>query len=269
MRKYAHLILVVLGGAATCADAQTTVFTAKPKFRQQGAEIYLVIDATNHSFEIEWWLGSASNFFPVTLDTNRVYNFTFTNIGPTGASIPELRKVQLGGQTIYDIEVCEVHHCKMEYKTVPVLYGRMPSLPDDPSFDTERRLFPHRPTYSGYSSFVQPMQAKRMYVCSQCEEAFDWWSGSATAPDSVLPKVTRYDSDQHLRQAFLEAYGKGYVAAWARKESLPIFSPTTDEEKARVFGFSDGLVAGRAARDAWSGANGQRYGQTNSTSQKR
>jgi hypothetical protein len=81
----------------------------------------------------------------------------------------------------------------------------------------------------------------------------------------VLPRDTRYDHNQHLRLVYLEAYGKAYVAAWARKEALPVFGPTSEDDKARVFGYADGAAAGRVARDAWSGANGQRYGSTNST----
>lgn len=90
----------------------------------------------------------------------------------------------------------------------------------------------------------------------------EWKNGLPGAPAPVLPKVTRYDSDPVLLTAYLELFRKGYVDAWEKKESLPIFGPTSDADKARVIGYGDGMVAGRAARDKWFGTNSQQLGPT-------
>lgn len=239
---------------------QTVVITSKPRFEQRGKFTYLAISDTNRSFDMSWGMLPDMQFIPVSLDTNRVYTFTVVQRPFRSITIPELRKVQLGGQTVYDIEVCEAHKTKMEHKEVKIAYGLILPGRDDPSADTERRLFPHRSEYSLGGCAVGEEKTTKMYICSACKESFTWWSGTATAPHSVIPRNTRYDHDQHLRLVYLEAFCKGYVATWARKEALPVFGPTSEDDKARVFGYAEGAAAGRTARDAWTGANGQRYG---------
>lgn len=96
-----------------------------------------------------------------------------------------------------------------------------------------------------------------------------WKEELPRAPEPVLPKVTRYDGDPILRKAYLDFFRKGYVDAWERKESLPIFGPTSDADKARVLGYGDGSVAGRSDRDKWFGTNAQQIGATNTVTLKR
>ena len=283
MRRFAHLFLITFGCVTACAAERavhTVVITAKPKFEQRKQFVYLIISDTNHSCDISWAVPPSVQFVPVSLDTNRVYTFTviekestlipkhllFTNIPII--PIHRVLRIEDRGKLVWDHEVCEIHKTKMVHKEVKIVYGLPLTRRDDPSADIERRLFPHHREYSLGGCVIEPDSPKtdKVYVCRDCTEAFEWWSGTATAPLSVLPRDTRYDHDPHLRLVYLEAFGKGYVAAWARKEALPVFGPTTDDDKARVLGYSDGAVAGRAARDAWSGANGQRYGPTNSAS---
>lgn len=83
----------------------------------------------------------------------------------------------------------------------------------------------------------------------------DWKLELPSAPGPALPKVTRYDYDPVLRTAYLESFRKGYVDAWERKEGLPVFAPTSDADKARVFGYTEGMVNGRAALAKWFGTN--------------
>jgi hypothetical protein len=260
IRTFALCSLISLGCVALTAAAQTVVITTKPGIERRGQFSYLVIADTNHSFDISLGMPPDMPFIPVSLDTNRVYTFTVAQKPFHSITIPRLRKVQLSGQTIYDIEVCEVHKTKMEHKEVQIVYGLILPGRDGPSADTERRLFPRSREYSLGGCIVGEEKTTEMYVCSACKEALAWWSGTATAPHSVMPRNTRYDHDQRLRLTYLEAFGKAYVAAWARKESLPVFGPTSEEDKAKVFGYADGATVGRTARDAWTGANGQRYG---------
>jgi len=90
----------------------------------------------------------------------------------------------------------------------------------------------------------------------------EWKSGLPKAPEPVLPKATRYDGDPVLRLAYTEFFRKGYTDAWEQKESLPVASPTSESDKARTFGYVEGMVAGRAARDKWFGTNSQQTSPT-------
>jgi hypothetical protein len=90
-----------------------------------------------------------------------------------------------------------------------------------------------------------------------------WVPGLPKPPDPELPRVTRYDHDPVLRAAYLEQFHKGYSDAWHKRESLPVVSPTSEADKARTLGYVEGAVAGRAARDKWSGTNSQSINSTN------
>lgn len=97
----------------------------------------------------------------------------------------------------------------------------------------------------------------------------EWKAGLPKAPEPLLPSVTRYDSDPVLRAAYMVSYKQGYSDAWDRKEGLPVFSPTSDADKARVFGYSDGVVAGRLGLAKWFGTNTVPAGSTNSAASQR
>jgi hypothetical protein len=85
----------------------------------------------------------------------------------------------------------------------------------------------------------------------------EWKSGLPKAPEPVLPKATRYDTDPVLQLAYVEFFRKGYSDAWEQRESLPVASPTSEVDKARTLGYADGMVAGRAALAKWHGTNSQ------------
>ncbi len=157
--------------------------TSKPRFERRGQLLVdLVISDTNQSFEISW--GSAlprMQFIPVSLDTNRVYSFTVGQKAFQNSTIPELRKVQSGGHTIYDIEICEIHKAKMEHKEVKITSDPR-RRPDEPSIEVERRLFPHSREYSVRRCVIsvggfEPDSPKteRVYVCSDCRKAYEKW----------------------------------------------------------------------------------------------
>jgi hypothetical protein len=180
IRTFVFLSLIVLGCVTLPAAeraAQTVVITAKPKIEQRGQFSYLVIADTNHSFDIGWGMPPDMQFIPVSLDTNRVYAFTVAQKPFHTITIPELRKVQSSGRTIYDIEVCEVHKTKMDYKEVRISYGLPAPRPDEPSGDIERRLFPHHREYSLGGCVISPDSPKteKVYFCSDCKKAYEKW----------------------------------------------------------------------------------------------
>jgi hypothetical protein len=262
---------------AFCQTNSVILITAPAKMESRGEWVHLRISDEKHTYDLPWAYPPYYNSTgAVSLETNHVYTFTVVeeesalipkDLAVTNILIPRIRRIEDHGRVVWDQEVCEVHKVKMDFKEVPTVYGLIPPPgPSDPSPGQELRLFPHRSEVLPRGCAVRPEDPKtgRIYVCSACKEAFAWWSGTATVPFSVLPRDTRYDPNQHLRLVYLEAYGQGYVAAWARKEALPVFAPTTDDDKAKVFGYADGTAAGRSARDGWSAADGQRYGPTNS-----
>ncbi len=180
MRRGVHFLLTLLGCIAVSAAEraqQTVVITAKPRFEQRGQFIDLVIGDTNRSFDIGWGMPPNIQFIPVSLDTNRVYSFTVAQRPLHSITIPELRRVQLDGKTIYDIEVCEVHKTKMEHKEVRIIYGLIIPGPDEPSRDTDRQMFPHRREVSFGGCSITPDSPKttRVYVCSECRKGYDQW----------------------------------------------------------------------------------------------
>lgn len=179
MRTFAFVSILLGCHAVSAAErtAQTVVITAKPRFEERGRFIHLVISDTNRSFEVGWGMPPDMQFIPVSLDTNRVYTFTVAQKPYHTITIPELRKVQSGGQTIYDIEMCEVHKTKMEHKVVKIAYGLILPGPDSPSADAERRLFPHSREYSLGGCVITPHSPKteRVYVCSGCKKAYETW----------------------------------------------------------------------------------------------
>jgi hypothetical protein len=180
MRTFAHMLLIVLGCVVVSAAeraARTVVITAKPRFEQQGRLVNLVISDTNRRFDIGWGMPPYFQFIPASLDTNRVYTFTVAQKPFHTFNIPELRRVQLNGQTIYDIEVCEIHKTKMEHKEVRIAYGLIRPGPDEPSGDAETRLFRHRREYSLGGCIVMPdsQKTERVYVCMDCKKAYDKW----------------------------------------------------------------------------------------------
>jgi hypothetical protein len=76
-------------------------------------------------------------------------------------------------------------------------------------------------------------------------------NGLLAIPSVPLPLNTRYDGDALLREIYLIAFHDGYFAALAADNHVLMFSPRTDEDKAKVLGFADGQAAGDQARRLW------------------
>ena len=182
MRSFAYLALwLMLTGTVTFASGQV-VITAQPKFADEGEITYLLLADRKHQYEVAWAMPPKVRFVPVELDTNRVYTFTLHEKPYRNITIPELLRVQVDGQTIYDIEVCEVHKLKMEQKKVRISYGLPPAsmLPTD----TERRLFPHcrEQVLGGCVISSDSPKTETIYVCGECKKGYEKWKAESTRP---------------------------------------------------------------------------------------
>ena len=182
MRTLALSSLIILGCVALTATESTIIITAKPKFEQRGLFTYLVLADTNHSLDLVWGMPPEIQFNPVALDANRAYTFTVVQKAHQSITIPELRRVQSSGQTIYDIEVCEVHKTKMEHKEVRVDYGLRAAVAVEPSREIERRLFPHRheELYGGCVESGLSPKSQLRYFCTDCKVAYEKWKSENT-----------------------------------------------------------------------------------------
>ncbi len=151
--------------------------SATPKFEQSGDAIHLIIADSHHSFDILWSVTPRVSFFPISLETNRPYTFTVVEDRYKPVRIPTLIKVQQDRKVIYDEEACEVHHARMQFKQVRILYGLIRPLPGEPTADEDRRLFPHRFEFSLGGCSVGPDSPRKtkVFVCTQCKAAYEKW----------------------------------------------------------------------------------------------
>jgi hypothetical protein len=186
MRTLTFFFSIVLGCLAVSAAERVTRVTiaTRPRFvEHRGLYTCLVIADDKHSYEIYWalHLPKEVQFFPISLDTNLVYTFTVAEEPnerfKNDIRLPKLRRVQQGNQTIYDLEVCEVHKTKMDHKQVEIVYGLILPGPDEPSANTEQRLFPHRREYwlGGCASGPDSPKTEKVYVCTECKKAYEKW----------------------------------------------------------------------------------------------
>lgn len=177
MRTFALILLIALGCVDLTAIEKAIVITAKPRFELRGHFMYLVIADSTQSLDIVWGMPPEIQFKRLPLDATRVYTFTVGQKTHRRFTIPELRKVQLKGETIYDIEFCEVHKTKMEYRALPIGYGLVGYVDIEPTPDIERQLFPHRREHLDGGCVVSPSSPKseQRFVCIDCKASYEKW----------------------------------------------------------------------------------------------
>jgi hypothetical protein len=92
-------------------------------------------------------------------------------------------KMKQEGKTIYDHEVCEVHHAKMQFLEVPIHYGLPAPDPNDLRGEKGKRLFAHGRAYVLDGCVVEPDSPKtgKTYVCKQCQDAYAKWEKEHSA----------------------------------------------------------------------------------------
>ena len=175
MRPFTYFILGLTLASLVAHASVQVVITARPKFVDRGQFTSLLLADDKHSYEVSWAMPPKMQFVPVQLDTNHVYTFTVLEKPYHTIIIPQLLKVQADGQTIYDIEVCEVHKIKMQQKEVRISYG-LPSRDILPT-DTERQLFPHCREQVLGGCVISPDSPKteRVFVCAECKSGYEKW----------------------------------------------------------------------------------------------
>jgi len=134
---------------------------------------------------------------PFILEPGKIYTFTveerpFPQIdlknprnGMTGEYYwtPVIVRVVDGKNTLYDMEICELHHCRMERKEVPITYGLIRLQKGLPTLDEEKALFPHRRDYVLGGCIVMPgKKTETMYICPECRNAYDQWRKANPEP---------------------------------------------------------------------------------------
>jgi len=192
LKKFIQLLAcsacVQLSVHATDPFYQTAAITAPAKFEERDSFIWLVLDDAKRHYEMPW-ATSPRDLGIVALESNRVYNFTIEQEikelpgvkWPSGSAFTMTNetvvKVQMGGKTIYDHEMCEVHKARMEPKVAFIAYGLVKPGPDEPPYQTANQLFPHfrEILYGGCCHSSDSPGTDRIYVCNECKAAYQKW----------------------------------------------------------------------------------------------
>jgi hypothetical protein len=170
---------VAIAGLAICtAIGQSTnrlvTVTASPRFEDRGEWKCFILTNSQETFRL-WALGEQSAVPGVSLDTNKIYEFVFTNHPLANTFQRELIEVRLNGRVVYDVETCEIHHVKMERKVVPVYYGLIRPGPGEPTPDLEGQFFPHRHERALGGCIPGPEKTTEVQVCAACKAAYLEW----------------------------------------------------------------------------------------------
>ncbi|PWU10638.1 MAG: hypothetical protein C5B50_25095 [Verrucomicrobia bacterium] len=182
MLRVLHILLWVAAipfSFSACQGKNKTTInvTCAPRFEQRGDFVYLVIRDSIHSYEVGYSMPPRVVFLPVSLDTNRIYTFTISEKPLKGTKFKSstVLRVQADEKVIYDEEICEVHHTRMQQKKVPILYGLLMRSPDEPPWEDEQKLFPHRNEVVSGGCCPLPEKTEIIYLCNQCKMAYEQW----------------------------------------------------------------------------------------------
>lgn len=174
---FGFILMFPVPVAAEFTNRQVTVVVS-PMFEQRGEWTCLIVSNATHYFRF-WTLPERERWTSFRLDTNSVYTFVVDD----GRYTRELLKIKLQGNTLFDREVCDVHRVKLGNQEVRYVYGYVrpaPPAPGEPSWETERELFPFRQRKTIWGGCI-PHEAKTTMVlfCSQCETAYQEWKRQA------------------------------------------------------------------------------------------
>lgn len=139
--------------------------------------------------------------FPFVLEAGKTYTFTveerpfppMVRIRDEGAKeedkvpdyfwTPVLIRVVDGDVALFDMEVCELHKCRMERREVPITYGLIRVQRGLPTLEQEKELFPHRRDHVLGGCIVMPgKKTETMYICPECRIAYDAWRKANPEP---------------------------------------------------------------------------------------
>jgi len=179
VKRVTHKLLHVIFGfsfalsvvdAAELTNKQVTV-VASPIFEQRGEWTCLIVSNASHFYRF-WSLPARERWFEVSWDTNSIYTFVVAD----GPYMRELLKIEHQGKTLFDKEVCNVHHIKLEREEVPIIYGLIIPPTNSPPAEIERKSFPFRHRESAWGGCIPyTIKTTKISVCAQCSAAYRKW----------------------------------------------------------------------------------------------
>lgn len=192
--KYSFFRIALLAALCACSIYAAMIYarsatrlytvTGPASFEKHDDSTYLVVSGEKQKFEIMWSLllnNKEIPLYPLTLDKKETYTFTIEEVSEkidnTGTTVKRhnLVKVIRRNRVVYDREICEIHHCKMERKEVPIIYGLVMDIGVQPTPEQEKTLFPHHFESVLGGCCVMPKKSTLIYVCSKCKDAYEKW----------------------------------------------------------------------------------------------
>jgi hypothetical protein len=181
-------LLASLTPARAAEETTELTLTAPATFQIKDGFTRLLISDGSVKFSLSWAVQQPgqelTRYYPVTLQPGETYTFTLYNL-PNSFAVQDgrekalmetmFRRVQSGDKVLYDREVCALHHTKMEWRDVPIIYGLVGKTPGQPTWEIERKLFPNRHEAIFAGCIVGPEKTQKTLVCAECRAAYDAW----------------------------------------------------------------------------------------------
>jgi len=173
--------------------------TVVPKFEKDGDFTDLIIDDGKMPISIYWsWDpkdDAPTNYpeFPVTLASDTQYTFfveeqEYSRLKELGMKAPyfidpkafmrtnhTLVRISLNDSILFDREVCEIHHRKMQRIDARIIYGLIASRQPYPTLGEVNSQFPHYQEVSFGGCVVGAKKTELMFVCPDCKAAHKKW----------------------------------------------------------------------------------------------
>jgi hypothetical protein len=134
--------------------------------------------------------GELTRYLPVKLKAGQTYVFTLeetcssswdVSAGPDPGHFVikshELVRIAQNSTTLYDREICEIHHCKMVRKEFTIQYGM--GMVIDPKEELQS-LFPHyaERLFGGCDAGPNAPKTGKAFVCEDCKAAHAKWEAA-------------------------------------------------------------------------------------------
>jgi hypothetical protein len=186
------LFALLLTAVSRAADVSPEITITSPaKFEIQNGFTRLLFSQGDARYSLSWAVQQPgqelTSYYPVILQPGETYTFTLRDVKTPSTGGHEiallegtLARISRGDNVVYDREVCEVHHAKMQLTDVPILYGlpgKVVGEPAPPPYATAQKLFPHQHTVYFGGCIVGPGEekTKKLLVCAECRAAYQKW----------------------------------------------------------------------------------------------
>lgn len=198
------LALCLTAGAADSVRLRDV--TAIPTFERGRNFAYLLIADGNAVIRF-CWSSELSNedegrkphhHYPVTLAEDSRYVFTIEDWAYSYGeeadwaegfhldsqtqkpTLDRLVRISRKGKVLFDREVCEIHHRKMERIDVPIRYGYIIKEGKEPTFEQLQTRFPHYKDVILGGCCGVPGRTTLRFVCPDCKAAHKKWEKTAS-----------------------------------------------------------------------------------------